>query len=145
MRDAGADVAADFVDVGLPSTAVPADDYRPALRALLGLLSAGAPDVIVAEAGASPLEPYNGAAAVTELAGSVSCTVLCASDPYAVVGVMSAFQLRPDLVSGRATSTDAGIALIERLTALPALNLLDPTSAGALDGILRERLGVGPA
>jgi hypothetical protein len=141
MRDAGADVVADFVDGGLPSTAVPPDDYLPALRAVLARLAAARPGVLVAEAGASPLEPYNGAAAMAELAEHVRCTVLCASDPYAVVGVTSAFEMHPDLVSGRATSTEAGIALVERLSGVPALNLLDQDATPALDGLLRERLG----
>jgi hypothetical protein len=140
MRDAGADYIGDFVDAGLPSTAVPAADYEPALRLLLSKLSASEPDVAVIEAGASPLEPYNGDLVVDVLAESVALTVLCASDPYAVVGVMSAFGTRPDLIAGRATSTSAGIALVEKLVSVPALNVLDPASAPELAGLLRERL-----
>jgi len=141
MSDAGAVAIADFMDGGLPSTVVDAGTYRRALQVVLAKLAAAHPDVIVAEAGASPLEPYNGAVAVEELGEHVRCTVLCASDPYAVVGVTTAFGTRPDLVSGRATSTDAGIALIERLTGLPALNLLDPCSGDALERLLVGCLG----
>jgi hypothetical protein len=72
----------------------------------------------------------------------VRCTVLCASDPYAVVGVAQAHSARPDLVAGRATSTDAGIALCERLAGVLGLNLLDPESHTALDELLAERLGL---
>ena len=50
-------------------------------------------DVVVAEAGASPLELYNGATAIEELDTNVRCTVLSASDPYAVAGVTTAFGL----------------------------------------------------
>lgn len=142
MSDAGADVIADFVDGGLPSTVVDEDDYTRALRIVMAQLAEAHPDVVVAEAGASPLEPYNGSVAVRELGDHVRCTILCASDPYAVVGVMSAFGTTPDLVSGRATSTEAGIALVERLTGIAALNLLDPRSGEALERLLVERLGV---
>lgn len=145
MSDAGADFIADFVDGGLPSTVVGEAGYTRALAIVMAKLAAARPDVIVAEAGASPLEPYNGAIAVRELGESVRCTVLCASDPYAVLGVMTAFEIRPDLVSGRATSTDAGIALIERLTGLPCLNLIDPRSGPELTRMLADRLGLESA
>jgi hypothetical protein len=142
MRDAGADFVADFVDAGLPSSAVPAAEFEPALARLCGLLAAAEPDVAVIEAGASPLEPYNGDLAVAAIADNVACTVLCASDPYAVTGVIGAFEARPDLISGRATSTDAAIALIDRLVGIEALNLLDPASAPALERLLRDRLRI---
>jgi uncharacterized NAD-dependent epimerase/dehydratase family protein len=139
--DAGADLVADFVDVGLPSTAVPVADFEPAVEALLSLIAAGAPDVVVIEAGASPLEPYNGDTAVRRLGDLVACTVLCASDPYAVVGVMEAFGSRPDLISGRATSTEAGVALVRRLSGIEAaMNLMDHRSHPALERLLRDRI-----
>lgn len=138
--DAGADVIADFVDVGLPSTAVPPAEFESALRLLLARLAASSPDVVVAEAGASPLEPYNGEVAVRLLGDQVACTVLCASDPYAVVGVMEAFASRPDLIAGRATSTEAAIELVSRLCGVRALNMLDIGSHQQLDELLSERL-----
>lgn len=140
MREAGADFIVDFVDAGLPSTVVPVEDYECALRLVRSKLAAAEPDVVIAEAGASPLEPYCGDVAMRLLVDSVAITVLCASDPYAVVGVMSAFETRPDLIAGRATSTDAGTALIEKLVGIPALNVLDPASAPKLASFLRERL-----
>ncbi|WP_372788957.1 hypothetical protein [Paraconexibacter sp.] len=143
MSDAGADVIADFIDGGLPSTVVDEPTYTRALRTVMARLARVRPDVVVVEAGASPLEPYNGAVAVRELGPHVLCTVLCASDPYAVVGVMTAFETRPDLVSGRATSTDAGIALVERLAGIPALNLLDPASGPSLQELLEAKVAVG--
>jgi hypothetical protein len=126
MADAGADRVLDFVDAGLPSTVAPEEEYERVLRSLCSMLAAADPDVVVAEAGASPLEPYNGELAVRGLGERVCATVLCASDPYAVVGVISAFGRRPDLVSGRATSTSAGIELIDRLVGIPAINMFDP-------------------
>jgi hypothetical protein len=143
FQDAGADFTADFVDAGLPSTVVDREQFEGALRILLGKIAAAQPDVVIAEAGASPLEPYNGDAAVGLLGDRVRCTVLAASDPYAVVGVMNAFATAPDLVSGRAASTAAGIELIEKLVGIRALNPLDEDSLERLDDLLRERLGLG--
>ncbi|MDH3352494.1 MAG: hypothetical protein OEM51_13195, partial [Gammaproteobacteria bacterium] len=68
----------DFVDAGLPSTIAPEEEYRAAIRPLLQLIAGREPDYLVAEAGASPLEPYNGAAAIDELGDKVCCTILCA-------------------------------------------------------------------
>jgi uncharacterized NAD-dependent epimerase/dehydratase family protein len=140
LGDAGAGPIFDFTDAGLPSTAVPPGIYAEALDVLLSLLAQGEPDVVVAEAGASPLEPYNGDTAIAALGGRVACTVLCASDPYAVTGVVRAFDYEPDLVSGRATSTSAAIELVGKLTGLPALNALDPSSGPQLDELLAAKL-----
>ncbi|MEO8091130.1 MAG: hypothetical protein ABI726_00295 [bacterium] len=54
---------------------------------------------------------------------------------------MSAFEIRPDLIAGRATCTEAGVALVEKLVSVPALNMLDPASGPKLASFLRERLG----
>ena len=140
LHDAGADFVADFVDAGLPSTVVERERYEMALETLLGKITAARPDAVVLEAGASPLEPYNGDVAVERLGKRVRCTVLCASDPYAVVGVMNAFQIRPDVVSGRAASTEAGIRLVEKLVGIPALNALAEPSLARLDELLTEKL-----
>lgn len=144
FEDAGADYVNDFMGVGLPGTVVPPADYEQALRELLAMIAATEPDVLVAEAGASPLEPYNGETALRLLAPHLGMLVVCASDPYAVVGVVDAFDRRPDLVSGRAASTAAGIALVEKLTGLSALNVLEPGSREPLDRMLTERLGLEP-
>lgn len=142
MQDAGADHVFDFVDAGLPSTVVPERAYRGTLRDLLSRIAAVQADVLVAEVGASPLEPYNGTAAIGEIGASVRCTVLSASDPYAVTGVTAAFGRRPDLVTGLATSTRAGIELTQRLSGVKALNVLDRDSLPALRSILRRTLAL---
>jgi hypothetical protein len=142
MRDAGAAEIVDFVDAGLPSTMCPPDELGPALDAVLARVAESGADVLVAEAGASPLEPYGGETVVEKLGGAVALVVLCASDPYAVAGVMSAFHLVPDFVTGRAASTEAARQLVARLAAVPALDLLDPGSFGALDALLAERLAL---
>ena len=140
MQDAGADYIFDYVDAGLPSTVVSEREYRHALRNLLSRMGAVEADVVVAEVGASPLEPYNGAAAIEEVGPNVRCTVLSASDPYAVTGVFTAFDNRPDLVTGLATSTQAGIELVEKLCSIEAINVLDRSSLPRLRSILDERL-----
>ena len=124
MQDAGAQHIFDFVDAGLPSTVVPEKEYRKILRRLLSRIAAADADVLVAEVGASPLEPYNGAA-IEEIGPNVRCAVLSASDPTAGHGVTSAFGNRPDLVTGLATSTSAGIELVEKLSGIKALTVLD--------------------
>lgn len=130
----------DFVDVGLPSTAVPEAEYRKAIRPLLNHINDRHPDLMVAEAGASPLEPYNGAAIIDELGENIVCTILCASDPYAVVGVQKAFGLKPDLVTGPATTTSAAIQLLKKLTGLHGINVIDPAAKLEFRQFLREHL-----
>ncbi len=138
--DAGAVEILDFVDAGLPSTVVPPDDFRAAMRWMLSRAAAAAPDVVVAEAGASPLEPYNGDIAIEALRGRLAFTALCASDPYAVVGVQSAFGILPDLVTGPAANTSAAVELVHRLTGLPAHDLLRAESLPALRALLRRAI-----
>jgi uncharacterized NAD-dependent epimerase/dehydratase family protein len=142
MRDAGADAVLDFVDAGLPSSICPQPEYREALERLLAMIGEQVPDVVVAEAGASPLEPYNGATLLAKIAEQFRCTVLCASDPYAVFGVVQGFGIVPDLVAGVATNTTAGIELIRRLTGLAALDLHDSSSRPRLREILTGTLRV---
>jgi uncharacterized NAD-dependent epimerase/dehydratase family protein len=140
FRDAGASAVYDFVDAGLPSSAVDEASFRAALPYLLSLIAGERPDVVVAEAGASPLEPYNGAIAKEMIRDQVRFKLLCAQDPYAVVGVQQAFQRTPDLVAGGAANTDAAIDLVYRLSGLPALNLMDPASHSDLAERLRKAL-----
>jgi hypothetical protein len=142
MGDAGASWILDFVDVGLPSTVVPADEFEAAGVCLLARLGALGADVVMAEAGASPLEPYNGDTAVRLLGEQVRCVVLCASDPYAALGVMDAFGVTPSFIAGRATATSAGAALTARLTGRPVVNLLDPAEFGAAEALLVDELGL---
>jgi hypothetical protein len=127
FRDSGAIHVFDFVDAGLSSTVCSAERYREALTLMVSKIAACEGDVVVAEAGASPLEPYNGSVVVDYLKKQTCFTVLCASDPYAALGVQAAFgdRLVADLVAGPAANTDSAIRLVRQLTGLPALNLLD--------------------
>jgi len=141
LGDAGADWIFDFVDAGLPSTAVPRNDFCAAVGGLLGTMGSVGADVAVVEAGASPLEPYNGDTAVDLLGDCIRTVVLCASDPYAAAGVMQAFPMRPSIIAGRAASTTAGVELTERLTGRPCLDLLDGADRAAAEAVLLEELG----
>ncbi len=141
MRDAGADYIFDFVDVGLPTTVIPPDAYREKLDRLLSIIAEVKVDVAVLEIGASPLEPYNGDVAIEVVQENVNYTVLCATDPYAVVGVMTAFGQKPDLVAGVATNTEAGIALIEKLSGVKALNLMNREALWEVRDLLRNATG----
>jgi len=141
VHDAGADWIFDFVDAGLPSTIGPETVIRPAIRNLLSRMAGFDADAAVIEVGASPLEPYHGATVIEELGDAVQMTILCASDPYAVIGVQRAFDMiEPDLVTGIATNTAAGVHLLEKLTRLPALNIRDPEAHERLDRALQDRL-----
>jgi hypothetical protein len=142
FKDAGAHEIFDFVDAGLPSTVVPEADFRKAIRPLLNHIDSLRPDVLVAEAGASPLEPYNGTAAIDELGNNIACKILCAFDPYAVVGVEKAFGLVPDLVTGPAASTSAAVDLVRKLTGVEGLNVLDPDCLPRLRDVLSRTLNL---
>jgi len=141
LGDAGADAIFDFVDVGLPSTVCPPDEFEAAMRQLLTKITSTGADVLVAEAGASPLEPYNGDLAMKLIDKNVQMLVLCASDPYAVLGVQHAFGRQPDLVCGPAANTEAAIELVRKLCGVPALNLMRQSARDALNQLLDEKFG----
>lgn len=142
FRRSGARQIYDFVDAGMPSTIVPEDEYREAVRPLLRHIAGESPDYLVCEAGASPLEPYNGEAAIDELGDNVVCRILCATDPYAVVGVMQAFGFEPDLVTGPATNTSAAVDLVHELTGVRGINIIDPDARDAFRVFLFDKLGL---
>ena len=144
FRDAGARCVFDFVDAGLPSTVCDEDRYAEALDLMLARVTACRAQVLVAESGASPLEPYNGAAVVQRLRPNLRFTVLCASDPYAVLGVQTAFgdMLRASIVSGPAANTSAGCELVQRLCGLEALSLLDRRNYPLLCRRLKDALAL---
>lgn len=127
FRDAGARYVVDFVDAGLPSTVCSEEKYKTAFDLMISKVAACEAQVLVAESGASPLERYNGATVVNNLSDRACFTVLCASDPYAVLGVQTAFGpgLKASIVSGPAANTQAAVDLVRQLCGLDALNLLD--------------------
>ena len=139
--DAGADFLFDFVDAGLPTTVVPGHEYREAMLKLLPRIAATGATVAVVEAGASPLEPYNGGTLVDLIGEHVVFTILCASDPYAVVGIQHSWGRTFDLLAGPTANNAAGVALAHELTGLPALDLLDAGTYSSLRQRLEEVVG----
>ncbi len=140
LHDAGAESILDFVDAGLPSSICEKDCFGRALDHMLARMAREPADVAVVEIGASPFEPYNGAMAIERVKENVCFRILCASDPYAVVGVMKGFDLVPDLVTGPATNTIAGEELVEKLCGIPAMNLIDPSTQPRLRELLKKAL-----
>ncbi|WP_224491114.1 hypothetical protein [Robertkochia flava] len=141
VKDVGAVTIYDFVDAGLPSSICEPEIYREKLQHMLSCMAASDADFAVVEIGASPLEPYNGDLAYKGISDQVKCCILSASDPYAVYGLMQAFGLKPDLVTGISTNTLGGQEMVERLCGVPAMNLLDSDSIPRLKSLLRQRLG----
>ncbi|MGI9551052.1 MAG: hypothetical protein ACR2MT_07625 [Aurantibacter sp.] len=141
IKDAGADTVMDFVDVGLPSSICPKEKYKTKLHLLLNKIAAEKADVAIIEIGASPLEPYNGDIAIGAIRKHVKCIILSASDPYAVYGLMKAFDIVPDIVTGVTSNTLAGVRMVEQLCKVKALNLIDSTTTKRLKNILTETTG----
>lgn len=142
VHDAGADYIFDFVDAGLPSTVCTREEYVDAYHHMIALMANTDAEVAVIEIGASPLEPYNGDIAVHLLRNKIRSTILCATDPYAVYGVMKSFDLTPDLVSGPATNTLAGVELVRKLCGVEAANLMNPENLKTLQKVLIQDLKI---
>ena len=142
MKDVGADAVMDFVDVGLPSSIYPQNEYRAILEQLLSRIAREQADVAIIEIGASPLEPYNGDIAIDAIREHVKCIILSASDPYAVYGLMEAFDIAPDIVTGIASNTLAGVQMVEKLCKVKALNLIDPANTETFKKVLAGKTGL---
>lgn len=142
IKDVGADEVMDFVDVGLPSSIYPREEFQEKLAQLLSKLEKVKADVAIIEIGASPLEPYNGDIAINAIRDQIKCIVLSASDPYAVHGLMKVFDIVPDIVTGVATNTLAGCKLVEKLCKVKALNLIDSSTTPVLKNILSSATGL---
>ncbi|MBT8321214.1 MAG: hypothetical protein KJO90_06045, partial [Eudoraea sp.] len=85
--------------------------------------------------------PYNGDIAIKLIGEQIKCVILSASDPYAVYGLMKAYEIVPDIVTGIASNTIAGRAMVEQLCGVKALNLIDFSTTRELKQILTERTG----
>lgn len=140
IKDVGADAVYDFVDAGLPSSICDKDIYLNKVNDLKNKIASVDADIAVIEIGASPLEPYNGDLAIEAIRDHIKCIILSASDPYAVFGLMEAFDIVPDIVTGISTNTLGGRELVERLCHVPALNLIDSKTTPALINILNKTL-----
>lgn len=142
IKDVGAVAVFDFVDVGLPSSICEKELFESKLAQLTSRIEQQKADIAIIEIGASPLESYNGVVAINAIRDQIKCTVLSASDPYAVYGLMKAFDFSPDIVSGIATNTLAGISMVEKLCKVKALNLIDAATTPELKEILTSKTGL---
>ncbi len=142
-RDAGADHIFDYVDAGLVSTVCAREDFDAGLETLLAMMAATDAGVAVGEVGASPLEPYNGAAAIERLKPHIKLTALCASDAYAARGFCDMCDCAPDFVTGQAANNIASADLVGKLTGLPAFNLASVEGLAALESLLVRTLARG--
>jgi hypothetical protein len=142
IKDVGAEAIFDFVDVGLPSSICPVPVYREKLGQLLSRVASVGADVAVVEVGASPLEPYNGSVAIEMLKPNLRFSVMSASDPYAVRGLMEAYGMKPDLVTGVASNTLAARELVEKLCRVRTVNFIDPSNSPLLRQLLGRATGL---
>ncbi len=142
LKDVGADAVFDFVDVGLPSSICPAGEFEEKVKLLLSMVAHQHADIAIVEVGASPMEPYNGELAIKALGNNIKCTVLSATDPYSVYGLMKAFKIVPDIVSGITTNTLAGIKMVKDLCGVRALNLIDSKTNSIVRQILSKKTGM---
>ena len=138
--DNGADAVFDFVDAGLPSTVCSRDDYLAGLDILTAKISATGADVLVAEAGASTLDPYNVDVALDVLGPQTRLLVLSAHDMFGVLGIRQVVEAKPDLITGPVANTASGCAKITELTGIPAVGVLGEAGLPALRAMLSERL-----
>lgn len=138
--DAGADHVLDYVDAGLVSTVCERGDYEAGLETLLAKISNTKADVAVCEIGTSPMEPYNGMAALERLKPHIAVMALCATDPYAALGFCEACGYRPDFVTGQAANTDPSSGLVKKLTGLPTLDLGGEEGIAQLGKLLGQKL-----
>ncbi len=74
------------------------------------------------------------------LDNKITMTVLSALDPYAVLGIQRAFGMKPDLITGPAANTEAGISLIQKLLGIKALNLVRRQALPDLQKLLGEKI-----
>lgn len=142
MSDAGATDVFDFCDVGLPSSIVPEEYFRTAMEQLMSAIAATGPDIVVIEAGASPIEPYNVKTALEIFRPHTRFVVLAASEPFAAKGFTSAVDTVPDLITGPATGTQSAVDLTHALTGVQVLDLINPASRPALRTMLAAKLGL---
>jgi hypothetical protein len=126
MRDAGAYVALDFVDGGLPSTYLCSTDELVALhRLLIAHAASQQPDYIVIEIADGLLQ--NETAALLQdrrFTKTIDAWVFAAADPLGAAGgvrVLRKWGIEPLAISGVVSMSALGIRETQMATALPCL------------------------
>lgn len=142
MKDAGAHQIIDFVESGLPSSICSEEEYEKAVDIMISKMAHTDCDVAVVEIGASPYEPYNGNLAIQKIKELIRYRIICTADPYAAYGVIRGFDFFPDLISGPCTNTLASVELVEKITGIKAMNLLDSKNCSLLAQQLKQKLSI---
>ena len=144
MEDAGARNTAIFTDFGVVSTG---PENAPALaRSMLRRMASNRPDAIVFELGDGILGAYGVEAILRDEAvrSSISCLLLCASDPVAAWGgvrlLEEDFGMSPAFITGPATDNRVGIDIIRQRTGLRGVNAV--THGADLGDAVAARIGL---
>ncbi len=144
MEDAGARNTAIFTDFGVVSTG---PENAPALaRSMLRRMASNRPDAIVFELGDGILGAYGVEAILRDEAvrSSISCLLLCASDPVAAWGgvrlLEEEFGMSPAFITGPATDNRVGIDIIRQRTGLRGVNAV--THGADLGDAVAARIGL---
>ncbi len=128
MEDAGARNTAIFTDFGVVSTA---PENAPALvRAMLRRMAAAGPDLILFELGDGILGAYGVEAILADegIRSSLSCLLLCASDPVAAWGgarlLKEEYGIEVAAVTGPATDNQVGLDILAQRIGVPGYNAI---------------------
>ena len=128
MEDAGARNTAIFTDFGVVSTA---PENAPALvRAMLRRMAAAGPDLILFELGDGILGAYGVEAILADegIRSSLSCLLLCASDPVAAWGGARLLKEEHGIdvaaVTGPATDNQVGLDILAQRIGVPGYNAI---------------------
>jgi len=144
MEDAGARNTAIFTDFGVVSTA-PRNAPR-LVRAMLRRMAAAGPDAIVFELGDGILGAYGVEAILADenIRSSISCLLLCASDPVAAWGgavlLKEQFGIEVAAVTGPATDNQVGLDILRQRVGAPGYNAI--THSADLGKFVIRRLGL---
>ncbi len=128
MEDAGARNTAIFTDFGVVSTA---PENAPALvRAMLRRMAAAGPDLILFELGDGILGAYGVEAILADegIRSTLSCLLLCASDPVAAWGgarlLKEEYGIDVAAVTGPATDNQVGLDILTQRIGVPGFNAI---------------------
>ena len=142
MEDAGASATMIFSDFGVVTTT---SANGPALtRAMVSVLAADRPDVIVVELGDGLMGAYGVDSILADPAihGAIGAVVLCANDPVAAWGgtrlLREEYGIDPLVVTGPATDNAVGVEQIESSLGAQAINAL--ANAAALGNAVANTL-----
>lgn len=128
MEDAGARNTAIFTDFGVVSTG---PENSPILvRSMLRQMSAASPDAILFELGDGILGAYGVEAILADEAirSSITCLLLCASDPVAAWGgvrlLKELYGMEVAAVTGPATDNQVGLDILKERVGVPGYNAI---------------------